>query len=201
MRATEGKIAAIKFAREHNIPYPGLCFGFQLATVEYARNVCGLKEANSIEIDLTTPHPVVCLLPEQGTIECKGGTMRLGAYPIAIVPNSLAHTLYSVDQIFERHQHRFEVNPAYIPILNRHGLAFTGKTVGGKRMEILETRNHYFFFATQFHPEFKSRPGRPDPAFYGFIKASLDRKLGRVKPVFNHELLDESEARFLRVSL
>ena len=200
VRATEGKIAAIQFAREHDVPYLGLCFGFQLATVEFARNVCGLHEANSTEIDLTTPHPVVSLLPEQGAIEYKGGTMRLGAYPITIQPHSLAHTLYGVDQIFERHRHRFEVNPAYIPTLNQHGLAFTGRTVDGNRMEILEIPSHYFFFATQFHPEFKSRPGRPDPAFYGFIKAALDRKLGRRKPVFDHELLGEAEARLLRVS-
>jgi len=198
VRATEGKITAIKYVRENNIPYLGLCFGFQLAAVEYARNVCGMENANSTELDSKTHHPVVNLLPEQGKIEYKGATMRLGAYPIAIKPRSLAHKLYEANLIYERHRHRYEINPEYIPTLTSRGLDFSGETLDGKRMEILELPGHYFFLATQFHPEFKSRPGRPDPAFYGFIKAALDKKLGRAEPVFDAETLEKAEARFLR---
>lgn len=199
-RATEGKIAAIKYARENNIPFLGLCFGFQLAAVEYARNVCNLESANSTEIDSNTRYPVVSLLPEQNKIEYKGATMRLGAYPIAIKPQSLAHKLYRVDIIYERHRHRFEINLEYIPILSRNGLVFSGYTLDGRRTEIIELPNNYFFLATQFHPEFKSGPGRPDPAFYGFVKAALDKKLGKTKPEFNTKILDRAEARFLRVN-
>ena len=197
-RGTEGKIAAIQFARTKNIPFLGLCFGFQLAVVEYARNVCELTGANSTEINANTPHPVINLLPEQGTITYKGATMRLGAYPITVIPRTLATQLYRVNTIYERHRHRFEVNPEYIPLLEEKGLKFSGTTEDKTRMEILELPSHYFYLATQFHPEFKSRPGRPDPAFYGFLKAILDQKLGQLHPTFDPQILDRAEAKVLQ---
>jgi len=178
-RATEGKITAINFARTHNTPFLGICFGFQLATVEFARNVCGFKDANSTEINTETHNPVIDFLPEQKGVEYKGATMRLGAYPVSIKPATLAHRLYKADTIYERHRHRYEVNPDYWDILQKHGLVYSGCTPDGKRMEVLEIPKHFFFFATQFHPEFKSRPGKPDPAYFGFIKAALDKQLGK----------------------
>jgi len=183
-RGAEGKITAIKFARENNVPFLGICFGFQLAVVEYARNVCGLKGANSTEIDPNTPHPVIDLMPEQRGVEFKGATMRLGAHTIVVKPGTLAHKLYKSEEISERHRHRFEVNMGYVEKLEKAGLVFSGMSPDGRRMEILELPNHYFFFASQFHGEFKSRPGKPDPEYYGFVKACLDRKLGKAKPEF-----------------
>jgi CTP synthase len=183
-RGTEGKIMAIKFARENGIPYLGICYGFQLAVIEFARHVCGLKEANSTEINPTSPNPVIDLMPEQRGIEYKGATMRLGAHKVVIKPNTTAHTLYKSGEIYERHRHRFEVNLDYLETLEKNGLIFSGKSADGRRMEILEFPDHFFFFASQFHGEFKSRPGRPDPEYYGFVKACLDRKLGKRKPEF-----------------
>jgi len=183
-RGTEGKIKAIQFARENNIPFLGVCFGSQLAVVEFARNMCGLKDANSTEINPDTPHPVIDLMPEQKDIKYKGATMRLGAHKIVIKPETLAHRLYKAEEIYERHRHRFEVNIEYRKILEDEGLVFSGTSPDRRRMEILELPNHYFFFASQFHGEFKSRPGRPDPEYYGFVKACLDRKLGKLKPEF-----------------
>jgi len=181
-RGTEGKMMAIKFARENNIPFLGICYGFQLAVVEFARNVCGLEKANSTEIDPNTPHPVIDLMPEQKGIEYKGATMRLGAHKIIVKPNTMAYTLYKSGEIYERHRHRFEVNMDYVEKLEKNGLVFSGRSPDGRRMEILELPNHFFFFATQFHGEFKSRPGKPDPEYYGFVKACLDKKLGKAKP-------------------
>jgi CTP synthase len=183
-RGAEGKIMAIKFARENNIPFLGICFGFQLAVVEFARNVCGLEKANSTEIDPNTPHPVIDLMPEQRGIEYKGATMRLGAHKIVIKPNTTAHKLYKSEEVYERHRHRFEVNMDYAEKLEKNGLIFSGRSPDGRRMEILELTSHFFFFATQFHGEFKSRPGKPDPEYYGFVKACLDKKLGKTKPEF-----------------
>jgi CTP synthase len=178
-RGTEGKIMAIKYARENNVPFLGICYGFQLAVIESARHVCGLKGANSTEIDPDSPYPVIDLMPEQRGIEIKGATMRLGAHKIVVKPNTMAYVLYKSEEIYERHRHRFEVNLDYLDSLEKSGLVFSGKSVDGRRMEILENPDRSFFFASQFHGEFKSRPGRPDPEYYGFIKACLDRKLGR----------------------
>jgi CTP synthase len=183
-RGTEGKIMAIKFARENSIPFLGICYGFQLAVIEFARHVCGLKEANSTEINPNSPYPVIDLMPEQRGIEIKGATMRLGAHKIIIKSDTMAYTLYKNEEIYERHRHRFEVNLDYLEALEKNGLVFSGKSADGRRMEILEMPDHFFFFASQFHGEFKSRPGRPDPEYYGFIKACLDRKLGKPKPEF-----------------
>ncbi len=183
-RGAEGKIMAIKFARENNIPFLGICYGFQLAVIEFARNICQLEEANSTEIDPHTPHPVIDLMPEQRTIEYKGATMRLGSQKIIVKKDTIAYKLYKSEEIYERHRHRFEVNLNYIEMLEKNGLIFSGRSPDGKRMEILELPNHFFFLATQFHGEFKSRPGKPDPEYYGFVKSCLDKKLGKPNPEF-----------------
>ena len=184
-RGTEGKIAAIKFARENNIPFLGICYGFQLAVIEFARNVCGLKDANSREINPNSPHPVIDLMPEQRGVEYKGATMRLGAHKVIIEKDTIAHSLYKCNEAYERHRHRFEVNLDYLKNLEENGLRFSGKSRDGRRMEILEFHRNYFFFASQFHGEFKSRPGRPSPEYYGFINACLNKKMGKAKPVFS----------------
>jgi CTP synthase len=183
-RGTEGKMAAIKFTRENDVPFLGICYGFQLAVIEFARNVCGLKDANSTEINPTSPHPVIDLMPEQRGVEYKGATMRLGAHKVILEPNTLAHSLYQHEEVYERHRHRFEVNLDYLEILRKNGIVFSGRSTDGRRMETLELPNHYFFFASQFHGEFKSRPGRPSPEYYGFIRACLNKKLGKPKPEF-----------------
>ncbi len=181
-RGTEGKIAAVKFARENNIPFLGICYGFQLAVIEFARDVCGLKDANSTEINPSSPHPVIDLMPEQRGVEIKGATMRLGSHKVVLEPNTMAYDMYKETEIHERHRHRFEVNLNYLEILKKNGLVFSGKSTDGKRMETLELPNLYFFFASQFHGEFKSRPGRPSPEYRGFIQACLNKKMGRAKP-------------------
>jgi CTP synthase len=181
-RGTEGMITAIQFARENNIPFLGICYGFQLAVIEFARNVCDFKDANSTEINPKSTHPVIDLMPEQRGIEYKGATMRLGVHKIIVEPDTIACKLYGDGEICERHRHRFEVNLDYMDEFKKKGLIFSGKSTDGRRMEILELPNHCFFFASQFHGEFKSRPGRPDPEYFGFIKACLDRKMGRPKP-------------------
>jgi CTP synthase len=176
-RGAEGKIAAANYAREKNIPYLGLCFGFQLAVVAFARHVCGLGGANSTELDPHTRHPVIDLLPEQRTVKEVGATMRLGGHDIEISADSLAASIYGKRTIRERHRHRFELNQKYLPEFERHGLRFTAFSDGRRRAEILELRGQVFYFATQYHPEFVSRPGRPEPAYHAFVKASLERML------------------------
>ncbi|MFC6962167.1 glutamine hydrolyzing CTP synthase [Halocatena marina] len=171
-RGTEGKIDAIRYARENNVPYLGLCLGFQLAVVEYARNIVGLEMAHSSEFDTDTPYPVIDLLPEQYDIDDMGGTMRLGTYETTIQPGTLAAELYD-DECIERHRHRYEVNPEYIAQLEDAGLCFSGRV--DNRMEVLELPEHPYFVGTQFHPEFRSRPGRASPPFLGLIDAVLDR--------------------------
>ena len=183
-RGTEGKVSAIRFARENDVPFLGICYGFQLAVIEFSRNACGLKDANSTEINPDTPHPVIDLMPEQRGVENKGATMRLGSHKIILEKGSLASRLYDQTDIYERHRHRFEVNLDYMEILNKKGLRFTGKSTDGKRMETIELPDNYFFFASQFHGEFKSRPNRPSPEYRGFIQACLENKLGKPKPYF-----------------
>jgi len=183
-RGTEGMISAIQYARERNIPFLGICYGFQLATVEYARHVLGLEDAHSTECSPQTVNPVIDLLPEQRDLREMGGTMRLGLHEIAVKEGTLAHRLYRADVIQERHRHRYEVTPKYWENLEKAGLVFSGWTLDKSRKEILELPDRYFFFAPQFHPEFRSRPGAPDPAYYGFIRAALDRKLGKPEPDF-----------------
>ena len=183
-RGTEGKIKGIQFARENDIPFLGVCYGFQLAVVEFARNVCGFEGANSTEINPNTPHPVIDLMPEQRKVNNMGGTMRLGAHEVLVHKNTIAYTLYGEDNIFERHRHRWEVNANYWETLEKKGMVFSGNSPDGKRKEIMELPNSFFFFASQFHGEFKSRPTKPEPEYYGFIKACLDKKLGKPKPEF-----------------
>ncbi len=177
-RGTEGKIQAIQYSRVKNKPFLGICLGFQLAIVEFARSL-GLEDAHSAEINPKTPHPVIDLMPEQKKVTNKGATMRLGAHKILVESDTLAEQLYKSEIIWERHRHRYEVNPNYLEKLQKGGLTFSGKSVDGKRMEILEIHNHYFFLATQFHGEFKSRVEKPSPPYYGFIKACIDKKLSR----------------------
>jgi CTP synthase len=171
-RGIEGKIGAIEYARQEKIPMLGLCLGFQLSVVEYARNVLGISDATSQEFGEGTH--VIALLPEQESITDLGGTMRLGNYSSTIKDGTLAMKLYGNREIVERHRHRYEVNPDYIGKLEQGGLVFSG--INGRRMEILELPGHPFFFATQFHPEFRSRPPRPAPAFLGFVTACRDNK-------------------------
>jgi len=174
-RGSEGKIKAINYARENDIPFLGICFGFQLAVIEFARNVVGLKEANSSEL-VDTPHPVIDLLPEQREIDKLGGSMRLGEIEVEIVPDTIAYSLYKKTKIYERHRHRYEVNPEYIDEITKHGLVFSGYSDNKRRMEILEYPKNRFFFATQFHPEFKSKPYEPSPPFVGLVKAAMETK-------------------------
>lgn len=181
-RGTEGKILAIRYAREHNVPFLGICYGLQLSVVEFARHVCGLEGANSTEINPETPYPVIDLMPEQRGIEIKGASMRLGAHKILVESGTVAHSLYKCDEIYERHRHRFEVNLDFAETFKKNGLVFSGKSADGRRMELLELPGNFFFLASQFHGEFKSRPGKPDPEYYGFIKACLDKKMGKNKP-------------------
>jgi CTP synthase len=182
-RGTEGKISAIRYARENNVPFLGICLGFQLAVVEFARNVCKLEDANSTELNPETPNPVIDLMPEQKNVENKGATMRLGAHKVMITEDRVARQLYCSETVFERHRHRWEVNPKYMDILNKNGMIFSAKSEDRRRMEILELPDKYFFFASQFHGEFKSRPSKPDGEYYGFIKACLDKKLGKTTPL------------------
>ena len=172
-RGTEGKIEAIRYARENGVPFLGLCLGFQMAVVEYARNVLGLEGAHSAEIDEDTPYPVIDLLPEQYDLEDLGGTMRLGAHETEIQPGTLAHAVYGADSCTERHRHRYEVNPEYIDDLEAGSLTFSGRA--GNRMEIVELDDHPYFLGTQFHPEFRSRPDRASPPFVGFVEATLEQ--------------------------
>lgn len=183
-RGTEGKISSIKFARENNLPFLGVCYGFQLAVVEFARNVCGFSDANSTEINPSTNHPVIDLMPEQRKVNNKGGTMRLGAHEVLVHKNTIAYTLYHAEKILERHRHRWEVNPDYWDMLEQKGMVFSGNSPDNRRKEILELPDRFFFFASQFHGEFKSRPTKPEPEYFGFIKACLDKKLGKKKPEF-----------------
>ncbi len=174
-RGIEGKIQAIRHARENGIPFLGLCLGLQTAIIEFARDVCQLEDANSKEFDEDTPHPVVIYLKEQEYVTELGGTMRLGAYPCALQPGSLAEQLYGSQEISERHRHRYEVSNAYRARMEEGGLRFSGTSPQGDLVEIIELPDHPFFIASQFHPEFKSRPNRPHPLFRGFIAAALER--------------------------
>ena len=176
-RGVEGKLDAIRHARENGVPYLGLCLGLQCAVIEFARNVCGLDAANSSEFDPATPHPVIDLLPEQKNVTDLGGSMRLGAQPCHVAPGTKAADVYGEPVVYERHRHRYEVNPAYHEALSGKGLVFSGMSPDGRLVEIIELEDHPFFMAGQFHPELRSRPTRPHPLFRDFIGAAL--KLAR----------------------
>ncbi len=172
-RGVEGKIRAIQYVRENKIPYLGICLGMQCAVIEFARNVCGLTNANSFECNSKTLHPVIDILPDQKNIQNKGGTMRLGAYPCKVKNNTLLKKIYRSDLINERHRHRYEVNNKYREILNGKGIIFSGISPDGLLVEVIELPGNPFFIAVQFHPEFKSKPTAPHPLFKAFIKAAL----------------------------
>ena len=172
-RGVEGKIRACRYAREHRIPYLGLCLGMQVATIEFARNVCGLKEANSTEFDEKTGDPVICLLEEQKEVRNKGASMRLGSWPTQLVAGTLAQRTYGTDQAVERHRHRYEFNLEYRSLLEKHGFVISGTSPDGRLVEMIEIKDHPWFIACQFHPEFLSKPNSPHPLFKGFVAACL----------------------------
>jgi CTP synthase len=173
IRGVDGKIAAIKYAREQRIPFLGLCLGMQAATIEWAQNIAKLDRANSSEFDVDTPNPVIALLPEQHDIVDLGGTMRLGLYPCRLEEGTLAHKLYQQGAIYERHRHRYEFNNAYRNLFLESGYVISGTSPDTRLVEIIERPDHPFFIATQFHPEFQSTPSLPHPLFKGFMSAAL----------------------------
>ena len=175
-RGVEGKIAAVRYAREKRLPFFGICLGMQIAVIEYARNILGLAQANSLEFDPDAPHRVIDLMNEQRSVENLGGTMRLGAYLAKIAAGTLAHRIYGTDQISERHRHRFEVNNAYRDQLAKAGLTLSALSPDGKLVEMVEIPDHPYFVGCQFHPEFKSRPHSPHPLFREFVAAALVHK-------------------------
>ena len=175
-RGVEGKIKAIQYARENKVPFFGLCLGMQCAVIEFARNVCKLKGAHSTEFNPETPYPVIDLMLEQVAVEDKGGTMRLGVYPCKVPEGTLTYQAYQDEIIYERHRHRWEFNNAYREQLTAAGLVIGGTLPKGSLVEIIEIENHPWYVATQFHPEFKSRPTNPHPLFREFVKAALNNK-------------------------
>jgi CTP synthase len=176
IRGIEGKIEAARHAREEGVPYLGLCLGLQCAVIEFARNVVGHRDAHSSEFDPTTRHPVIDLMEDQADVEDKGGTMRLGIYPAKLADGSLARRLYDEPVIYERHRHRWEVNNRYRRALSEAGMSMSGVSPDDRLVEVIELPGHPFFVASQFHPEFKSRPDEPHPLFSGFVAAALERK-------------------------
>ena len=172
-RGVDGMILAAQFAREHKIPYLGLCLGMQVAIIEIARHVCGYKDAHSIELNPITLHPVVALMPDQEGVDDIGGTLRLGSYPCSLAKDSKAFELYGSELINERHRHRYEVNNDYRNALTEHGVKISGLSPDGRIVEMIELSDHPWFLATQAHPELKSRPNRPHPLFKGFVEAAL----------------------------
>ena len=171
-RGVEGMISAAKYARENNIPYLGICLGMQVAIIEYARHVCKLHDAHSIELDPNTTHPVIALMPDQNGVEDLGGTLRLGSYPCVLDKTSKAYEVYGTENIAERHRHRYEVNNDFRNILTDNGMKLCGTSPDGRIVEMVELPDHPWFIATQAHPELKSRPNRPHPLFHGFIQAA-----------------------------
>ena len=172
-RGVEGKIKAARFARENKLPYLGLCLGMQVATIEFARNVCGITNANSTEFDQTASEPVICLLEEQREVRKKGASMRLGTWPTKIQPGTLAEKIYGKGEVLERHRHRYEFNMKYREQMREKGFEISGTSPDGLLAELVELRDHPYFLACQYHPEFQSKPNQPHPLFKGFIQAAL----------------------------
>ncbi|MBR1391323.1 MAG: CTP synthase [Lachnospiraceae bacterium] len=175
-RGVEGMISAARYAREHKIPYLGLCLGMQVSIIEYARHLCKLNDAHSIELDASTTHPVIALMPDQNGVEDIGGTLRLGSYPCVLDKTSKAYEVYGDETIHERHRHRYEVNNDYRETLTKNGMKLCGLSPDGRIVEMIEIPNHPWFIATQAHPELKSRPNRPHPLFRGFVQAACEYK-------------------------
>jgi len=182
-RGIEGKVLAARYARERKVPYLGLCLGLQCGVIEFARDVVGSPDANSTEFDLFTNAPVIDFMPDQRNMEDKGGTMRLGLYPARLTPGSKAFEAYGDEVIYERHRHRFEVNNEYREALERSGMMLSGQSPDGRLVEIVELRDHPWYVASQFHPEFRSRPDRPHPLFTGFVKAAIAEAAGHDEAV------------------
>jgi CTP synthase len=178
IRGIEGKVDTIRYARERHLPFFGICLGMQCAVIEIARNLGGFQNANSSEFNPDTPYPVIDLLPEQRTIQDKGGTMRLGGFPCRLVPDTLASAAYKQSEIRERHRHRYEFNNEYLDFLTSKGLMISGTSPDGRLVEIIELKGHPWFVGTQFHPEFQSRLCSPHSLFTAFIGAALQRKFG-----------------------
>ncbi len=175
-RGAEGKIQAVQYARENDVPFLGICLGMQMAVIEFARNVVGLEDANSSEVNPDSPHPVIDLMLEQQDLEDKGGTMRLGAWPCTVKEGSLGHRVYGKRKISERHRHRYEFNNSYLERLEKAGMVMSGLSPDGELVEMIEIPSHPWFLASQFHPEFKSKPLACHPVFKGFIRAALERR-------------------------
>jgi CTP synthase len=194
-RGSRGMMAAAEYARTRNIPYFGICYGFQWAVVEFARNVCGLTEADSTEVTEDTPHKVIYKLRDLLDIDDLGGTMRLGSYACRLAPDSMAFRLYGEEIIHERHRHRYEFNAAYEKILTEHGLRIAGRSLDGKFVEVVELPSHPWFLAVQYHPEFKSKPLRPHPLFAGFVEAAYRRKQADLGVLTNVTAISERRAR------
>ncbi|HXI45355.1 MAG TPA: hypothetical protein VNH13_03565, partial [Candidatus Acidoferrales bacterium] len=194
-RGIEGKVLAAHFARDHKIPYLGLCLGLQCAVIEFARQVIGSDDANSTEFDMFTGNPVIDFMPDQRDMEDKGGTMRLGLYPAKLTPGTKAAAAYGQEVVYERHRHRFEVNNRYRQTLEGAGMILSGQSPDGRLVEIVELKDHPWFVASQFHPEFKSRPERPHPLFNGFVAAALgkspDAAATEARPAEHQPTLDE----------
>ncbi|MDO9374275.1 MAG: CTP synthase, partial [Ferruginibacter sp.] len=191
-RGVEGKIIAVQYARENNLPFFGICLGMQMAAIEFARNVLDLKHAHSTEMDVNTPDPVIALMEEQKSVTTKGGTMRLGSYPCEIKGGTLAHSIYGKDSISERHRHRWEFNNAYLDRFEQAGMVASGKNPATGLVEIIELQNHPFFFGVQYHPELKSTVESPQPIFVQFIKAAkefADRKISVKNPLLQSEMI------------
>jgi CTP synthase len=188
-RGMEGKIRAIRWAREEGVPFFGICLGMQCAVIEYARDVLSLEGAHTLEHSPHSPHPVITLMPDQEDVHEKGGTMRLGAFGCELTPGSLAHRLYGKDQVSERHRHRFEFNEDYVELFSGSSLKLSGRNPERKLIEIVELENHPFFICVQFHPEFQSAPLAPHPIFRGFVAAALEHSRGA-----NHDCLTGSVA-------
>ncbi len=197
-RGIEGKVLAARYARERRVPYLGLCLGLQCAVIELARTATGSNDVNSTEFDMFTAHPVIDFMPDQRDMEEKGGTMRLGLYPARLTPGSKAHLVYGDEVVYERHRHRFEVNNRYRALLEAAGMILSGQSPDGRLVEIIELRDHPWFVASQFHPEFKSRPERPHPLFDGFIATAVALRDGRQPILRSHAggpaVIDRAEA-------
>jgi len=192
MRGVEGKIVSVKFARENNLPFFGICLGMQMAAIEFARNVLGLKDANSTEMQADTKNPVIDLMATQKKVKAKGGTMRLGTYPCELKEGTLAYNIYGYSPISERHRHRWEFNNDYLESFEKAGMIASGKNPGSGLVEIIELQNHPFFIGVQYHPELKSTVENPQPIFVEFIKAAkefADKKLSVKNTVLQTELI------------
>ncbi len=181
-RGTEGKIRAIRYAREHKVPFFGICLGMQCMAIEFTRNVCGVKDATSSEFDQDTPDPVIYKLRDLLGVEAMGGTMRLGAYPCRLKEGTLARQIYGTAEISERHRHRYEVNQKYLDLLVERGLVVSGMSPDGKFVEMVELRDHPWYLGCQFHPEYKSKPTEPHPLFVSYIHAALEERERRQQP-------------------